>query len=355
MSSKDEQGHRPLPSHLWAWHSLCFSSKGVVEVPVSLTPDVAGRDYALANSTSGKQDDREAVPPPELALKYRLWGCVSFLPSFHAVQVCMYLCELKLLGQGYHVSGADGLKSPCPERVFLHWWTCLTTSLLKHNKPLMCWKLISKYPRATETVSACSQEWSWVGGAPTREKTQTFVCMFDHKIFTSALLCMFISQEHLKLLRNLHLVQQEDWYNAARLVFFSFLSLFDTFNVSFVVWQWHNDMSGCFHLHLWYHLLSKQYQIHLAIIFIFKHVPAVREHPKGAPAVPPGRSPRAQWLREQQRVPHLLNPRHLLLQSVFQLKPRANRVSRPKLPSHRVFIQEDLKRKEKILLPPKTQ
>lgn len=154
----------------------------------------------------------------------------------------MYLCELKLLEQGYHVPWADGLKSPRPKRVFLHWWTCLTTSLLKHNKPLMCWKLISKYPRATETVSACSREWSWVGGGPTREKTQTFVCMCDHKIFTSALLCMFISQEHLRLLRNLHLVQQEDWYNAARLVFSLF---FPSLTLSMFLLLSDNDTMTC--------------------------------------------------------------------------------------------------------------
>lgn len=36
------------------------------------------------------------------------------------------------------------------------------------------------------------------------------------------LLCMFISQEHLRLLRNIHLVQQENWYNTAGLLVFSF-------------------------------------------------------------------------------------------------------------------------------------
>lgn len=77
-----EQGHCPLHSLLWAWHSICFSSKGVLEVPPSPALDVVESDPVLASNTSGKRDGREAVPPSELALQYSSWCSGWFPPSF---------------------------------------------------------------------------------------------------------------------------------------------------------------------------------------------------------------------------------------------------------------------------------
>lgn len=94
MSSKDEQDHCPLPSHLWAWHSLCFSSKGVLEVPTPPAPDVAENDFELANRTSGKQGGREAVPASELALQ--ACEAVSFPPFMPSRGACTFVGENSL-------------------------------------------------------------------------------------------------------------------------------------------------------------------------------------------------------------------------------------------------------------------